>query len=100
MAGLYIRFGYTLTFLVCFVILFFIDVPSEAVQLVGEKLGERRVTVGEDLPFSGPEIDVPLATHTEGTNGEETTLSCSVKHCLPHPSFAWYKGDQMIHPGT
>lgn len=75
-----------------------LDVPSEAVQLVGEKLGERRVNIGEDLPFAGPEIDVPLPSSVETYNGEETTLSCSVKHCLPHPSFAWYKGDQMIHP--
>ncbi|XP_055350635.1 titin-like [Paramacrobiotus metropolitanus] len=75
-----------------------LDVPSEAVQLVGEKLGERRVAIGEDLPFAGPEIDVPLPPTVEAYRGEEIKLSCSVKHVLPHPSFAWYKGDQMIHP--
>lgn len=80
--------------------LFFpLDAPSEGVRLVREKLGEAPVDIGEDIPFVAPDIDVPLSAVVESRNGEEVTLSCTVKPCLPHPSFAFYHNDQIIHPG-
>ncbi|OQV25891.1 Titin [Hypsibius exemplaris] len=75
-----------------------LDVPSEGVRLVREKLGEAPVDIGENIPFVAPDIEVPLMSVTNSYNGEEVTLSCTVKPCLPHPSFAFYHNDQIIHP--
>jgi Immunoglobulin I-set domain len=79
--------------------LFLVDVPSEGVRLVREKLGERSIDMGENIPFIGPEIDIALPSIIESRNGEEVILTCTVKQCLPHPSFAFYHNDQIIHPG-